>query len=130
MTTTPHRARVQPIILSGYRGAPTPGTVTIAEFTREQRLKRGLAALGKWWGVALVAAFIPVAHFVLVPSFLLCGAAQCVQRLGTAELVTQARGVCPDCGTVQDLELAARWRAPQPVTCQQCHRGLRLVLPA
>lgn len=129
MATSPPIARVQPIILSGYHGAPTPGTVTILQFTREQRLSRGLAALGKWWGLALVALFIPVAHFVLVPSFLLYGAAQCVQRLGTAELATQARGVCPDCGAAQDLELAARWRAPQPVTCTQCHRGLRLALP-
>ncbi|HYK81653.1 MAG TPA: hypothetical protein VEU55_00790 [Gemmatimonadales bacterium] len=90
---------------------------------------RALAALGKWWGVALLAVFIPEARFVLVPSVLLYGAWQCLQRLGTVELATDARGTCPDCGAAQDLELPARWRAPRPLTCRQCHCGLRRSVP-
>src|SRR2546430_3771813 len=82
------------------------------------------------WGIGLLTVLIPVAHFVLVPSFLAYGLWQFFQRLGTAELATDARGRCPDCGAEQALELAPRWRAPQPVTCRQCHRGLRLSLPA
>ena len=111
MAARSHSTRVQPFILSGYHGQPARGTVTIREFNREQRMRRALAALGQWWGVALACVFIPVAHFVLVPSFLLYGVWQFFQRLGTAEL-------------------APRWRAPQPVTCKQCHRGLRLALPS
>ena len=104
--------RIQPFLLSGYHGEPTRGTVTIQEFDREPRHRT------------------PEAHFVLVPSFLAYGLWQFFQRLGTAELATDARGTCPDCGAEQALELAPRWRAPQPVTCRQCHRGLRLSLPA
>src|SRR5438445_3878531 len=36
-----------------------------------------------------------------------------------AELAAGARGTCPDCGAEQQLDLAPRWRAPQPVTCRQ-----------
>ena len=122
--------RVQPIVLSGYHGSPTSGNVTIHAFDREERLRRAFAGLGKWWGVALLSVFIPVAHFVLVPSFLAYGGWQFFQRLGTAELATEALGTCPDCGAEQALELAPRWRAPQPVTCRQCHRGLRLAVPS
>ena len=122
--------RVQPFVLNGYHGTPTRGSVTIQTFDREQRLRRAFGGLGKWWAVALFSVFIPVAHFVLVPSFLAYGAWQFFQRWGTVELATDARGTCPDCGTEQVLELAPRWRAPQPVTCGQCHRGLRLALPA
>ena len=122
--------RVQGVLLRGYHGAPTSGTVTIREFNRDERVRRALAGLGKWWGVAIVSVFIPVAHFVLVPSFLAYGGWQFFQRLGTVELATDAHGTCPDCGTEQALDLAARWRAPQPVTCRQCHRGLQLVLPS
>lgn len=122
--------RVQPIILSGYHGSPTSGSVTIHTFDREQRLRRAFAALGKWWAVALFSVFIPVAHFVLVPSFLAYGAWQFFQRLGTVELATDGRGTCPDCGTELMLDLAPRWRAPQPVACRQCHRGLRLSVPS
>jgi hypothetical protein len=122
--------RVQPILLKGYSGSPTPGTVAIREFTREQRVRRALAGLGTWWGAAVLAVFIPVAHFVLVPSFLIYGVWQFFQRLGTAQLASDARGTCPDCGAEQPLDLAPRWRAPQPVTCRHCHRGLQLVLPS
>jgi len=122
--------RVQGVLLRGYHGAPTSGTVTIREFNRDERVRRALAGLGKWWGVAIVSVFIPVAHFVLVPSFLAYGGWQFFQRLGTVELATDAHGTCPDCGAEQALDLAARWRAPQPVTCRQCHRGLQLVLPS
>lgn len=128
MAVRSHSTRVQSFNLSGYHGNPTRGTVTIREFNREQRMRRALEGLGKWWGVALLSVFIPVAHFVLVPSFLLYGMWQLFQRLGTAELATDAHGTCPDCGTDQTLELAPRWRAPQPVTCKQCHRGLRLTV--
>ena len=126
----PLATRVQPFILSGYYGQPTRGTVTIHEFRREQRARRAFAVLGKWWGVALLCVFIPVAHFVLVPSFLAYGLWEFFQRIGTAELATGARGTCPDCGAEQQLDLAPRWRAPQPVTCRQCHRGLRLSVPS
>jgi hypothetical protein len=122
--------RVQPFVLSGYHGSPTSGSVTIHTFDREQRMRRALAGLGKWWAVALFSVFIPVAHFILVPSFLGYGAWQFFQRAGTVELATDGRGTCPDCGFEQALELAPRWRVPQPVTCRRCHRGLRLSLPS
>jgi len=128
--TSPAATRAQPVLLRGYHGQPTSGSVTIRAFDRHERVRRALAGLGKWWGVAVLSVFIPVAHFVLVPSFLAYGAWQFFQRLGTVELVIDARGTCPDCGAGQALDLAPRWRAPQPVTCRLCHRGLQLVLPS
>ena len=119
-------SHVQGFTLSGYSGPATQGTVTVQEFSREERVRRALGGLGKWWGIALGSVFIPVAHFLLVPSFLLYGVWQFAQRLGTTSLAIDAHGVCPDCHTEQPLELAAQWRAPQPVTCRNCHRGLRL----
>jgi hypothetical protein len=134
MTSTkpasPADTRIQRFLLRGYHGVPTSGTVTIREFNRNERLRRAFAGLGKWWGVAVLSVLVPVAHFVLVPSFLAYGAWQFFQRLGTVDLVIAARGSCPDCGAEQALDLGARWRAPQPVTCRQCHRGLQLVLPS
>ncbi len=121
--------RVQAFILSGYHGQPTRGTVTIHVFNRRQRWRRALAGLAKWVGMALLAVFIPVAHFLLVPSFLLYACWQGLQRLRTVELASGARGTCPDCGREQPLELAPSWSAPQSVTCHYCHRGLRLALP-
>src|SRR5439155_499358 len=55
-------ARLQPFILTGYQGAPTRGAVTIQAFNREQRWRRALAGLGKWWGIALLSVLFPVVH--------------------------------------------------------------------
>lgn len=121
--------RVETFILSGFSGRPTRGTVTIREVTREERWRRAVRGVGTWWGLGLVSVLIPVAHFVLVPACVLYGAWQGVQRLGNSELASGARGTCPDCGQEQEFEVAARWRAPQAVTCRSCGRGLRLSLP-
>lgn len=118
--------RQQSFVLSGYHGRPTAGSVTVVEYSRRERWRRALGGLGKWWGIAVLAVFIPVAHFILVPSFLGYGVWQFAQRMGTVELATGARGTCPDCGKEQAFEVAARWRAPQPVTCRYCQRGLKL----
>jgi hypothetical protein len=123
-------AREQAFLLSGFSSQPGTGHATVISFGQRQRWRRALTGLGKWWAVALGAVFIPVAHFLLVPSFFLYGVLQFFQRLGTAELTRDARGTCPDCGTEQQLELSPRWRAPQQVSCRHCHRGLKLVLPS
>src|SRR5207245_5144411 len=80
--------RVESFILSGYNGKPTRGTVTIHAFDREQRVRRACAGLGKWWGVALLCVFIPVAHFVLVPSFLAYGLWQRLPALSPTSIAT------------------------------------------
>lgn len=118
--------RVQPITISGYQGHPTTGSVTIQEFNRDERWRRALVALAKWWSVALVSVFVPVAHFVLVPSFFLYGLWQGAKRIGTETVASDARGTCPDCGREQTFEVAMRWHTPQPVACRYCQRGLRV----
>ena len=82
-----------PFILTGYHGAPTHGTAAIQVFSREQRWRRALTGLGKWWGVALLSVFIPIAHFLLVPSFLIYGMFACdLQAMGVGPGTT----CCPD----------------------------------
>lgn len=120
-------AAAQPrrLTLSGYHGTPTPATLVVATFDRRARLRRAFKALAGFWGAMVVSVFIPVAHFVLVPSFFIIGIWQLFRRLKTAELVRGAHGRCPDCGTEQDFELGSA-RFPQSVTCGSCHRGLTL----
>jgi hypothetical protein len=121
--------RQQEFLLNGFAPTPGYGSTTVITYDRPARWQRALKALGKWWGIALLSVFIPVAHFVLVPSFFLFGLFQFSQRLGAVEVPSDAHGKCPDCGAEQPLELATQWRVPQLVTCRQCHRGLRLTLP-
>ena len=121
-------SREQYFVLTGFSGEPTRGSCTVLSFDRAGRWQRALRTVGKWWGLAFLCVFIPVAHFVLVPTFLALGLYQFTQRLGTSELTLKARGTCPDCGVEQALEVAPHWRVPQQVACTECHRGLKLSL--
>ena len=122
--------RAQDFLLNGFAGQPTRGSCRVVSFDRTARWRRAGAALAKWWGLAALSLFIPVAHAVLVPGFFIFGLYQFVQRVDTKELACDARGTCPDCGVEQALEVASRWRVPQDITCAACHRGLTLSLPS
>ena len=114
-----------PLQLSGYHGEPTPVRLVVATFDRPARTRRAVKGLAGFWGAMVVSVFLPVAHFVLVPSFFFIGIWQFLRRLKVAKLVRGAHGRCPDCGTEQDFELMSR-RFPQSVTCGSCHRGLTI----
>jgi len=118
-------ATARRLTLSGYHGTPTLATLVVATFDRSARLRRALKGLAGFWGAMVVSVFLPVAHFVLVPSFLFIGIWQFLRRLKQSEQLRGAHGRCPDCGAEQDFELGAA-RLPQSVTCGSCHRGLTL----
>lgn len=121
--------REQDFVLYGYASEPGRGRATIVSYDRAGRWRRALLGLGQWWAVALGCVLIPVAHFVLVPSFFLYGIYIFVQRFTTSQRTVEAHGTCPDCGTEQELDLAPRWQVPQSVSCRHCHRGMKLTLP-
>jgi len=98
--------------LTGYSQTPTTATVTIRSFDKPERMRRALKGLGTFWAAALGSVFIPVAHFLLVPSFLLYGIYTFFERLNADKIVVIAEGMCPDCGKQQSGD--AHLRQPEP----------------
>lgn len=112
--------------LIGYSPTPTAATVTIRSFDKPERMRRALKGLATFWAAALGSVFIPVAHFLLVPSFALYGIYTFFERLNADQIVVTAEGTCPDCGKAQKLEVGGRWRVPRNVACRFCQRSLRI----
>ncbi|MDH4042900.1 MAG: hypothetical protein OEY20_08685 [Gemmatimonadota bacterium] len=112
--------------LTGYSDREGEALLQLRSFDSPARVKRAVAALAVWWGAAFLSLFIPVAHFLLVPGFLMFGLVTFVRRLKTSAVVVKARGICPDCGAEQDLDILGSWSESRDVTCRQCHRSLRL----
>jgi hypothetical protein len=111
--------------VTGYSGR-SAATVLVVSYDRAQRMRRALKGLATWWGVALVSVLIPVAHFVLVPSFFLYGIYAFARRLGAEEVALSCRGTCPDCGREQAFEVTGRWSLPPTTSCRYCQRSLSL----
>ncbi len=111
----------------GYGETTGRVAVRIATYTARDRLRRAVGGLLAAWSIALLTAFVPVAHFVLVPAFLALGVGVFFKRLRTAERPSDASGRCPDCGADQAFDLSAeKWTLPYWVTCGSCQRRLTL----
>src|SRR2546425_208190 len=98
--------------VTGYSGRTT-ATVRVVSYDRAQRVRRALKGLVTWWGVALVSVLIPIAHFVLVPSFFLYGVYTFARRLTADQVAMAGRGACPDCRAERALDVTGRWPVPQ-----------------
>jgi hypothetical protein len=105
-------------------------TAVIVEQSAGQRFARAVAGLGICWGCALVGLFIPVAHFVLVPSFVTAGIIVATRRAREDRRLVLVRGACPRCGVEQELKPGGRFVSGRSIDCPQCHGNLTLVAAA
>ncbi len=116
-----------PASLTAFGYPPQSATAVIIEQSPGQRLGRALAALGAFWGFALAGLFIPVAHFVLVPTFATAGVIVAVRRAREDRRLLLVRGTCPRCGAAQEFKPGGRFVSGRSVGCPQCHGNLTLV---
>ncbi len=121
---TDGRIRRQRLVLTGYSDQATAGVVDVRSFDRAERLVHAWKGLALAWTGALVGFFIPVAHFLLVPGFVIAGVVLFRSKLGAREITESMTGSCPDCGLEQDFGSVGRWEPPHTVTCKGCHRSL------
>jgi hypothetical protein len=119
-------AESRPILIENDAGASCVGMLRIRKFSDKERWQRALAMLGIMWGLAVVAVFIPIAHFVLVPGFLVAGPVTAVLRYRAGELVEGATGECPTCGQPMTLPLDPAARLPLWTYCTAANDPVRL----
>jgi hypothetical protein len=112
--------------LTAFGHPPSPALAVIVEQAPGQRVARTLAGLGMFWGLALGSVFIPVAHFVLVPTFVVAGIVMAVKRAREDRRLLRVRGACPRCGAVQELSPGGRFVDGRSFDCPTCHGNLTL----
>jgi len=82
---------------SGTSGKTQAGFVTIREWDAAGRTQRAIKSWGIAWGLALASILIPLAHFVLVPLFLLAGPIVAYFTYAQSEMIFAGDGLCPTC---------------------------------
>ena len=115
-----------PATINVFGSAPVPATARVLQQSPSERMTRVLSALGVCWGIAAVTVFMPVAHFILVPTFLLLGIGLAVIRSREDVRLLGAHGRCPRCGVEQDFPGAGRFHGEQALDCPRCHNRLTL----
>ena len=115
-----------PAQLTAFGHPSQPAQAVILEQAPGQRFARTLAGLGMFWGLALASVFIPVAHFVLVPTFVVAGIVMALKRAREDRRLLLVRGACPRCGAVQELRPGGRFVDGRSFDCPKCHVNLTL----
>ena len=113
--------------LTAFGHPPCWVTAVVIEQTRSQRFGRALAGLGMCWALALGGLFIPVAHFILVPTFVVAGIIVAIKRAREDRRLLLLRGACPRCGAAQEFKPGGRFVTGRSVDCPKCHGTLTLV---
>jgi hypothetical protein len=119
-----------PGTLAAFGSPTTTATATVLQQSPGQRLARIAAGLGLFWGLALVGLFIPVAHFILVPTFVVAGIAMAVVRAREDKRLLKVRGVCPRCGAEQEFKVNGRFTSQRSLDCPACQTSLTLTCEA
>lgn len=111
------------VLIAGARRAT--GQVRFQRWARSARLGRAAKALAAFWGLALISVVIPVAHFVLVPAFLIAGPIAAFRRLRQQSGILGGEGACPGCGVRLNIEAHGdEW--PLFDVCQACRTPVRI----
>lgn len=110
-----------------YHDRTGEATAHVLDHPRPDRVRRALLGLAACWGAAIGAVFLPVLHFVLVPSLLLAGPLLAFARLGEKRTVTRIAGPCPACGGA--IALRPGGSAAAVVRCDHCRRAVEWAIP-
>jgi hypothetical protein len=109
---------------------PREGVARVRVWSAGERAVRVLKGLGACWGLAIVTAFIPVAHFFLVPGFAIGGVVLAVRWSGQSRTYVEARGPCPACGEEGVFGVKGKFTLPRETECAACGARVALVSPA
>lgn len=116
--------------LTAFGHTSTAATAAVLEQAPGQRAARVLGGLGTFWGLALCSVFIPVAHFVLVPTFVVAGIVMAIKRAREDRRLVSITGPCPRCGAAQELQPGGRFVDGRTLDCPKCHGNVTLAVPA
>jgi hypothetical protein len=117
------------ISLTAFGFEPRPATAVVIEQSTGERVARAFAGLGMFWALALGGLFIPVAHFILVPTFLTAGIIMAVKRSREERRLAEVRGPCPRCGAQQVFKGGGRFADGRTLDCPACPGTSALAVP-
>jgi len=109
--------------LTVFGAPPSPVAIDVVALGIIRRVGRAGLVLFVCWALALVSVFIVLAHFILVPGFLVGGLVLAYLRFRTVRLVTRVHGVCPRCRVEQDFDPPSWGRT---VGCPRCKNQVTL----
>jgi hypothetical protein len=115
------------IVFKDKDGNTVDGEMFTTRFDSGDRSKRALGRLAACWAAAGVTLFIPLAHVVLVPAFLIAGPALAVAAYRQEFARERVEGQCPACQAAVEIKLEPKDTLPKWRYCPACNASLQIV---
>src|SRR4051812_39604493 len=103
------------------------GEIQIQYWNKKERTLRALKFGGMCWGGAVVAVFMPLVHFVLVPCLIIAGPIMFFFVADRESVVLGGVGVCPGCSAALPIARAAV-KFPLSDLCTSCQSTVKIDL--
>ncbi|MDX1812680.1 MAG: hypothetical protein R3240_12065 [Gammaproteobacteria bacterium] len=103
------------------------GTLFYTAYNPADRTTRAITALVVCWLLAGVTLFIPIAHFFLVPAFLIAGPVLAFSRYKQEDSKEKVEGTCPRHNGQVTIKLENTDKLPKWTYCPECDGAIQLV---
>lgn len=103
------------------------GTLYFTAYNPADRTTRAITALIVCWVIAGVTVFIPIAHFFLVPAFLIAGPIVGFSRYKQQDSKDRVEGTCPRHNGQITVKLENTDKLPKWTYCPECDGGIQFV---
>lgn len=120
-------SKTETIVIKGNESDASVGELHSCTFSSAERMARAGKVLGIAWLLALITAFIPIAHFFLVPLFLIAGPVMAFMKYKAETVLEKAHGACPECSKAVDINLDPADKLPKRTYCPSCNKPLQLM---
>ena len=114
------------IQLRSQAGQTGQAEMTLRTYSGSERKARAIKTLLGFWALAVLSIPIIIAHFVLIPGFLIGGIVMSSKRWKTEKEAESVSGVCPACGNEITINLEKKGDLPQWQYCPECNDSLEL----
>jgi len=121
------KIETQSIIIKNDQGAASEGTLHMAAYNKQERMKRAAIALGGFWMLAVI--FIPIVgvHLIAIPLFLVLGPVFAYKRYHAVSIPQEVTGKCPTCGEELKIQLETSDRLPMWTYCSAHNDPIQLL---
>jgi len=96
-------------------------------YEKSEAMSRALKRHVLFLVLAIASVPIILAHWILVPSFLIASVVVPISIYKIREAYERAEGVCPTCGKTISVKLEAKDRLPLWRYCPDCDNSLQLL---
>ena len=108
-------------------GVTRQGTLFYTAYTPSDRTRRAIIALVVCWLLAVASIPIILAHYILIPAFLIAGPVMARSRFKQQDSKEKVEGECPHHNGPFTLKLETTDVLPKWVYCPECDKGLQIL---